>query len=260
LYRPVFFVPGWTGGHCKAWCKLDENAAKHNEAIKVAISNTFKNSKIATYIKFSPQEEKKCNSFLDFGKLLTNKIYKKIGAKKEFDIVGHSMGGLDIIAAITQRKKYLSNVCNCITVASPLKGVDQGGLYAFIAKIYPDLKESWYVKQCKAMDPDYPQIKKINSVDSRRKLLKRVQKFYQFKGGLDKIVMKSPELPKKGIKDYNKKVVSIRIQGVDHTGPISITQDPRTTLDIFEILLGKYKPPLVGNKGNFVRGRYYPKK
>ncbi|MCF7874600.1 MAG: alpha/beta hydrolase, partial [Candidatus Omnitrophica bacterium] len=254
------FVPGWTGGDCSAWCKLYDGAAKGNQVIKSVIDETFDNYSLVNYIKFSKKESKKCNDFFDFAKLLKKKIYKKIKREKEFDIVGHSMGGLDILAAITQGKDYLTNVYNCITVASPLKGVDLGEIYSFIAKIYPDLNESWYVKQCKAMDPDQPQIKKINKKESRLKLLKRVYKFYQFRGTLDKCVMKSSELKKKGVKKYTKKIETIWVGGADHSGSIGITQDPRTIRYILEILVGEYKTPPAGNKGNFVKGIYVPKR
>ena len=71
-------------------------------------------------------KSRSCKSFFDFGDILKDKIHKRIGKRKHFDLVGHSMGGLDSVAAITDEEQTLKHVNKLITVATPHQGSELG--------------------------------------------------------------------------------------------------------------------------------------
>ncbi len=116
LEKPVFFVPGWTDETCQCWTGNEKN----KDSIKTWFEGMCFNSDLAYFINFE-EESDECESFLDFGLFLKQKIERRIGDKQEFDIVGHSMGGLDTRAAVIQENPLL-NINKCITVATPHRG------------------------------------------------------------------------------------------------------------------------------------------
>ncbi len=246
LLRPVFFVPGWTGEEGKAWHTPYPELETGHLPIKEAIGIICSNPGRARYITFTPKQSKSCKSFLDFAKILKRKVRDEINIKNPFDLVGHSMGGLDIVAAITQGQQCFEQVENCLTVASPLKGTEFGELKPRLAKIIPALEDTpHHTIQCQNLDPDRQPIQHINTLESRQRLLDRVGQFYQFVGTRDMAVMKRGRLRSDGLglHFYNAHVDTVEIDGASHSGAAGITQDPRTILHILNILLGRYQPP-----------------
>ena len=261
LKRPAFFVPGWTDELCACWGRSDSN----NICIKDWLTKICSNPEEARYIDFE-KETSQCVSFLDFGEVLKNKIWAYIGKDKEFDIVGHSMGGLDIRAAITQNKPLL-NTQNCLTVATPHQGDNLGGMDVWLRKI-PLIKSLWdkirketsyQVEQSKGLDPDYAPIKTINKVDNITAFLEKIWQLYEFKGTMDFTVKGSAYINETDISSElcKNKIKKVAIDGADHTGKIGITQDPRTILAIIKILLGvklEELKDLNDNHGIFIGG------
>ena len=200
LKRPVFFVPGWTDEDCVCWKTAYQ---KGYTPIKEWISKTVKNADVANYVTFSDKETKACSSFLDFGDVLKTKIWDIIDYKKEFDLIGHSMGGLDSVAAITDHIEPLNNVHDLITVATPHQGSELGEIGPVFNKY-----ERHHALQCLNLDPDQPSIKLINKLETRNKLLESIEKLYCLMGTRDMAVMRSARFNKEGIdKDYYKKKV-----------------------------------------------------
>jgi len=236
LRRPVFFIPGWTDEDCKCWAKGQWGQL----SIRQWFEDIVANSADSHFITFS-DVTKDCKSFLDFGEALKRKILDVIGADHEFDIVGHSMGGLNTRAAIT-RGDPLLHTNKCLTVATPHQGDHLGGIQKF-------LRTSWlgkiigtstpyHIEQGKNLDPDYEPIKIINTDESRRLFLERINKLYQFKGTRDFCVKGSAIMKNNGIESlYEEKTEQIIVEGADHTGKIGICQDPRTILTIVKVLL-----------------------
>jgi len=120
LERPVFFVPGWTDESCQCWTADEEN----KDSVKTCLEGMCSNFNFAHFVNFE-EESDSCDSFLDFGVFLKQKIEKLIGDKQDFDILGHSMGGLDTRAAVIQESPLL-NINKCITVATPHWGDNFG--------------------------------------------------------------------------------------------------------------------------------------
>ncbi|MDD5702634.1 MAG: hypothetical protein PHU23_11370 [Dehalococcoidales bacterium] len=244
LKRDIFFVPGWTGEEGDCWLKPYPKRLKGHISVKECLEKILNDPRAAIrkahYITFSETESKSAESFMRFGEILKQKIIDEIGKNSEFDIVGHSMGGLDIVAAITQGSDYLKNVKNCITIASPLQGVALAPLLPKLKKLFPLLKqfEEHHKDQIKNLSPKREAITLVNTKGNRSALLGRVGKFYQFYGTQDAAVMRSAKLNKYGLGDlYDEKVQSIEILSASHSGRSGITQDPRTVVNLVKIML-----------------------
>jgi len=154
------------------------------------------------------------------------------------------MGGLDIVAAVTQGKNYLKKVNNCITVASPLQGVDVAEYLPAITEILPGKKmKPHHAAQCINLDPDKEPIKIINRVENRRNLLQRVNRLCNVYATSDRAVMMGAKLNTKGLssKLCKAKIKTVRIERARHSGPAGITQDPGTILTIVNLILSSPK-------------------
>src|ERR1041385_581640 len=123
LKRPVFFVPGWTDEAGRCW-----------DPLRQVLGEILTNPKDAVFINFE-QDAKDCSSFYDLGARLNEKVRRRIDARAKFDCVAHSMGGLDVRAAITDGDKPLVHGSTCITVATPHRGDHLGGLRNILGKI-----------------------------------------------------------------------------------------------------------------------------
>lgn len=235
LKRPVFFVPGWTDEDNTCW---KTPYLKSYTPIKEWISRMAKNSNLAEYITFTEKQSEKCKSFFDFADILKDKIWSKIGKRRKFDIVGHSMGGLDAVAAILDESEPLLNVNNLISVATPHKGSQFGELNALVNKIIRK-DEYHHIVQAINLDPDQPFIKSIDKSEARETILKRVKKLYCFFGTRDTVVWKIGKYNKEDLDPefYKKKVEIVEFYGASHSGKDGITQDPRDMLAIIHVLL-----------------------
>ena len=228
LKRPVFFVPGWTDESCANWAQ----PYKSFLSIREWIERICNNRELVNFIKFSEKETIGANSFVDLGLLLKNKIESVIGPRNEFDLIGHSMGGLDIRAAIELHG--LKNVVNCITVATPHKGTEFGDIGPRIMKYKPHHKI-----QCINMDPDHLPIQTINSSGNRKKFLRGVRNFCQFVGTRDMVVARNAKIDTEGLDtSLCNKVTTVEIGGVTHSAKDGITRDVRTIVALVNILIG----------------------
>ena len=260
LKYPVFFVPGWTDESCSVW----QVPYGGNQSVKQWLNEVAINPGLAQYITFI-EETKDCKSFLDFGEVLKNKIWKAIGKEQVFDLIGHSMGGLDIRAAITQGKAPLLNCRYCITVATPNCGDNLGGVGNFFERYFRRLAQAikkmlpYQVEQEKYLDPDYPPIKQINSLESRKLFLNSVTKFYELKGMEDSLVQGSAFIDKTDIEEnlYKGKVAAIPIDGCEHVGVKGITLDPRTIAVIIYVLCDIDLKLQLGKNYGILPGGYY---
>ncbi len=253
LSQPVFFVPGWTDEGCGWWKKSDTIT----HTMEGWLDNVATNPTMAYFVDFTA-ETSQCNSFLDFGEVLKKKIWNAIGKSQPFDLVGHSMGGLDIRAALTQGEPLLNCRC-CIGVATPQQGDNFGGMANSLAKWFPALAKSrwtpYQIEQMKNLDPDYPPIKLLNTLANRTVFFQRIKKFYEMKGLRDFTVKGSAFMDKTGIESlYQNKAEEIPVDGCDHTGPLGITQDVRTILAIMYILCDIELDLEGGNCGIFAGG------
>lgn len=228
LKRPVFFVPGWTDESCANWTYPYRLSPPIKEWFKKICSNLG----LVNFVTFTEQESVNCNSFIDFGLILKNKIESAIGSQNSFDIVGHSMGGLDIRGAIAIHN--LSRAENCITVATPHKGSQLGDIGPIFKQYKPHHKI-----QCINLDPDHVPIQTINSLQNREKFLRNIKKLYQLVGTRDMVVARNAKIDKEGLGSVLlDKIITVEIGGVTHSAKGGITRDVRVIIALFNAFMG----------------------
>jgi len=238
LQRPVFFVPGWTSESCTAWKDVSPDIPKKFKKyylpVKYWIEEIIENKEQAHFVTFTEKQTKNSPSFIELGKYLKAKVLRASNGR-QVNLVGHSMGGLDIRAAILDSKKPFLKVKNVITVGTPNCGERRvKALLKF--KKYP----KHHKEQCLNMHPRSEAMKILDSSESRIQLLNSIEKFYVFMGMQDLAVMKSPKLNKKGMSKtlYNTKVKIFQTSSAKHSGKDGITRDPRIFLPIIKVLCG----------------------
>jgi len=268
---PTFFVPGWTSENCATW-KYPYTPNKPNKFYETHYSKYYRpmldwinevvdNKNDAHYITFSEQETSKSFDFVSLGKHLKNKV-AELTKDSPVNLVGHSMGGLDIRAAILDNERPKLNIKNVITVGTPNNGESESWFLGFrIIREWAQRFKGYtpyHIAQARSMFSKGPFIQSINSVENRLKLLNDVSSFYVFMGFRDFVVKGSPKLSVDGIdENLRKKIKLFQIPFDEHTGEFEITQDPNTILPILKILCGiEIKDTL--NRGIFKKGIYKP--
>jgi hypothetical protein len=231
IVRPVFIVPGWTDESCENWVK----PYALQLPLKAWTNKIVKNKEDAYYITFKDAESKSCKSFIDFGDILKDRIENAIGKSTEFDIVGHSMGGLDIRSAISIHG--LRNAQNCITVATPHKGAMLGEIeHIFKIRKYPP----HHMAQCNSLARRSNEINTLNSLVNRKKFLEAIRKLFQFSGTYDKVVqIKESRMECRDLNQtLQNKAMQVLIDKADHVAERGITRDVRVVLAVLSILIG----------------------
>ena len=235
LQRPVFFVPGWTDEQNRCWTSPYRSG---DVTINTLLARTMRNPTSARYVTFTQRQSQRSTSFLDFGRLLKRRIVKAIG-DAPCDLVGHSMGGLDAIAAMLDDARPRLRVTNLVTVATPHQGSELGEIAAQLGHFSPH-----HALQAKHLDPDQPPIQFLNQLDTRRALLQRVGRLWCLMGTRDMAVMRSARYRTDGLSAALKqKIEVIDIGGARHSAIYGITQDPRLILGVITILLGMAVEP-----------------
>lgn len=202
-----------------------------------------------SYLTFTTKESRACEDFFAFAELLKDKIRQAIEPGEPMDLVGHSMGGLDAIAAITRGDDPLAGAVNCVAVGSPLQGFSYGKILKRLDKLIPLVHwDAHHHIQAKNMDCDADAIKAINTPEARCRLLERIDAFYAIEGTQDMVVGRNARLRTDGCpKALAQKVRHLQVGGATHTGSAGLTQDPRTILVLLKIIAGL---PIQFPKGN----------
>lgn len=125
LNRPVFFVPGWRDEDGTCWLETCKDTDE--QPIRDWVPEVVTNPALAHYVTFTDAESRGCESFVDFGQLVKERVWEAIGRDTPFDAIGHSMGGLDIVAALLDEDEPLAHLHYLITVATPHRGTEWGG-------------------------------------------------------------------------------------------------------------------------------------
>ena len=239
LQCPVFFIPGWTGENCAAWKEpypnIPKKFKKYYRPARHWIDEIIENKEQAHYVTFSDEESENSPSFIELGGYLKRKLLD-LARDNPINLVGHSMGGLDIRSAIVDDAQPLLNVKNVVTVGAPNSGTFEAGLlrFKFILNIVGKFKKfaEHHIGQARSLYSGSEPVNKINTRDNRIKMLNRIEKFYVLMGLRDSAVKGSPKLNKDGIPQelYEEKVKTIQTSSAEHSGKNGITQDPRLFL------------------------------
>lgn len=277
LKRDVFFVHGWGDEACICWTDpYMETGANFvqgwgytvKEWVEDKKLGRIKNKEKVHYVSLMGDEAKAkrwrdktgkfkididkdlsyfYENFFQFAELLKEKIRET--KAEEFDIVAHSMGGLDSIALIAVDKEQdekgfiktepLSGLNKLITVATPYRGSPKAGLLdAKIAKLI--FHRSEYIKsQGKSMNPRSYFVKLVNEAKTREQLLNRIKELHMFGGEYDEVVqkpycyLKTDSLSKGALNKINTYPV---FKMAKHSQRMGITQDHRLILAVMNLL------------------------
>jgi len=270
LKRDIFFVPGWTDQACICWTEpyvesgadirrgweytvkdweyIIENPEKMHYIQLVENENSIniirnKQGKIKK-VEFKSDPSYGYTNFFQFAELVKSKI-RATGAR-EFDLVGHSMGGLDIISAIALdrnldayqevkdfiKTESLERFGLMITVATPYRGSVPADLVKH-TKIDEWFRSEWsdgIRKQCDNLAHDSRFIGIINQNEIRERLLSKAKiGVHTFSGCNDRAVRPEDAF----IEDaHNHESFEL----VSHSQRMGITQDPRMHFCLFDLL------------------------
>ena len=243
LSRPVLFVPGWAGEEGMCWMAPYDGLLTGHAPAKAWVERIVSQAdrrQFVRFLTFSLAESKASESFLEFATLLKAKIRAAVPSGSPIDLVCHSMGSLDAIAAITQPPDPLDGVTNLVAVASPLQGIVYGKLVKPIDELLPFLRwEPHHYVQVANMNAEAPAMRVITTLEARRRLLARIGALHEIEGTQDMVVMRSARLRRDGLSPTALgKITHRAVDGAMHTGPAGVTQDPRTVWQILRILGG----------------------
>lgn len=252
ISRYVFFVPGWSSESCGAWL---EPYTPENISMRQWMESIVTNwQEKVHFVTFTTEESKKCRSFIDFGNILKERILPCIKDENyRFDLIGHSMGGLDISAAVINDFIPADRVKNMMTLGSPFHGAEWGQMMKDFSKLSWLFLGGWvliraalmakgysyyHVLQLENMNPTGRFIRDFNTKENRLKLLTSVDKLYTFFGTDDNTVKESALF--NGF-DIDKSLLSAKleavcVEGATHSGELGLPQDPRVVLNIMNII------------------------
>jgi len=255
LARRTYLVPGITDENGEsAWGDPSTKA----DCFRMWAPRCFTNA--STMIKWvtfcadaAGRAPREYHNFIQFGADLAKRIHEDLGgAQDEVDVVAHSMGGLDIAAAIalmappwdTEHVSPVRGVRNVVTFDTPFNGSVNAGSAVFnLVKSLQGRGQECIASQAVAMQPNSDQIKTLMA--QRDRFLRNVHAFWprgaSNHGGVIEVTHESaafcettdfaPEWRARyrGYDDYS---------ATEHAGPNGVTRDPRAIRDVFLILLG----------------------
>lgn len=250
LSRDVFFVPGWTSENCAAWREpyTKENISMREWAERLILNWQEK----VHFVTFAEAESKVCKSFLDFANVLAEKVSPYFVDGTQVDLIGHSMGGLDISAGVINGVIPPKHVKNVITLGSPFHGAEWGEVMKTVSKaswFFPAIwaivriglkkRYSYYhFLQLENMNPQGETIRTFDKTENRVKFLESVEKLYTFVGTDDDTVKQSAFFNNYAVPAdlLAVKLNAICFEGATHSGQLGLPQDPRVVLNIIRII------------------------
>jgi pimeloyl-ACP methyl ester carboxylesterase len=253
LRRRVYFVPGFTdedGRSC--WGEPGSRAP----GFASQLPGVCANPDLATFVDFrrdgaAPHYE----DFIRFGAHLARLVEQDraaagtAGGAAEMDLVCHSMGGLDALAAITLLDDYpelgappLAGVRSVITFDTPFLGfaAARNPLLGRLKRMQRQ-DEPWLMSQLLAMDTDGLRIAEV--AQARDEFLSRVQAFWprgaDNAAGLIEVPHESASFgePAEFARASRDRYRGYRAwEDTSHSGAKGLTRDPRAIVEALEIL------------------------
>jgi pimeloyl-ACP methyl ester carboxylesterase len=242
LRRRVYFVPGFTDEDGRS-CWGDAGGRDLCP-------------ELATFVDFEADgAAPRYENFIRFGAHLARLVAQDrvvagpAGAAAEVDLVCHSMGGLDALAAIALLEDYpeldappLAGVRNVITFDTPFRGFAAASnpLLGKLKRMQrPD--EPWLTSQLLAMETDSLRIAEV--AQARDEFLSRVQAFWprgaDNVAGLIEVPHESASFgePAEFAPASRERYRGYRAwEDASHSGAKGLTRDPRAMVEALEIL------------------------
>jgi pimeloyl-ACP methyl ester carboxylesterase len=254
LRRRVYFVPGFTDeGGLSCWGA----AGGRDLCFANQLPEVCANPELATFVDFKANgAPPRYENFIRFGAHLARLVAQdRVAAgpatdAAEVDIVCHSMGGLDALAAIALLDDYpeldvppLACVRNVITFDTPFLGFAAAGnpLLGKLKRMQrPD--EPWLTSQLLAMETDSLRIAEV--AQARDGFLARVQAFWprgaDNTAGLLEVPHESASFgePEEFAQASRERYRGYRAwEDTSHSGTRGLTRDPRAMVEALEILI-----------------------
>ena len=255
LQRRVYFVPGFTdedGLSC--WGEAGSRAL----CLASELPEVCGNVDLATFVDFKAAgAPPRYENFIRFGAHLARLVEQDRAAAgladgdAEVDLVCHSMGGLDALAAIALLDDYpeldappLACVRNVITFDTPFLGFAAAGnpLLGKLKRMQrPD--EPWLTSQLLAMETHSLRIAEV--AQARDRFLSRVLAFWprgaDNAAGLIEVPHESASFgePEEFARTSRERYRGYRAwEDTSHSGAQGLTRDPRAIVEALEILTG----------------------
>jgi len=253
LRRRAYFVPGFTdedGRSC--WGEPGSPAL----SLASQLPGVCANPELATFVDFAADgAPPRYEDFIRFGAHLARLVMQDraaagtAGGAAEVDLVCHSMGGLDALAAIALLDDYpeldappLAGVRNVITFDTPFLGFAAASnpLFAKLKRMQrPD--EPWLTSQLLAMETRSLRIAEV--AQARDEFLSRVQAFWprgaDNAAGLLEVPHESASFgePEDFARASRQRYRGYRAwEDTSHSGAKGLTRDPRAIVEALEIL------------------------
>lgn len=274
LNRHVFFIPGWTDQSNVCWTyPYTETGRNRRPGWEYTVKDwdyIFENPEMMHFLKLVMEDKNLVvewsrsgkvktlhfdndpsfgfTNFFQFAELVKYKIREITNNESiPFDLVGHSMGGLDAIAATVldaSKDNYpevggfiktppLEKVGLLVTVATPYKGSEASNLVKY-TRIDELFKKEWsdgFRKQCEAMATDSPFIRIINQPDIKERLLKKVRI------GVHTFSSRNDGAVGPGFAHIDGAENHAYLELDCHSSRMGITQDPRLHYQLFSLLM-----------------------
>lgn len=245
LPRPVYFVPGWRDEHGGCWARMKEWLP---HVVRNASSSVFFVEYFAPDGGLLPPWE----DFLDFGDDLAELVHKDVdGTGGLVDLVCHSMGGLDTIAAVAMLDDHpelatsaLRCVHTVITYDTPFLGFGAAGNDLFKKFVASGRTDPWVFTQLAAMEKESKRIAEVRL--ARDAFLANVSEFWpRGADNFDGLLEVPHDSASFGRAADFAPAVRDRYRGyfswpdTTHSGPANgVTHDLRAVLETVEILAG----------------------
>ena len=244
LPRPVCFVPGWRDERAECWSHMEM-------WLKWVCSNYEQQVHVIQFFAADGRSYPPWEDFLDFASDLADYVNANL-AGQPVDLVCHSMGGLDALAAIALMGAHpelgsqpVRNVQNVITYDTPFCGFAAAGNQLLKKFVAAGRQDGWVQLQLGAMEPDSKRIAEVKG--ARDAFLQNVAAFWprgaENLDGLLEVPHESASFGERAdfapplrprYHDY------VWFEGTSHSGAENgVTHDFRAIVDTVQVLTGK---------------------
>jgi len=245
LQRPTYFVPGWRDEQGACWTRMEA-------WVRAVCANADTHAHFVQFHADGTDGPPPWEDFLDFGDDIAQMVHADTDATGQpVNFVCHSMGGLDVFAALTLiandpalHTPVIGNAHTVITFDTPFRGFGAAKSKAFQDFVKSSRTDPWVLLQLGAMEKASKRIAAVWS--ARDDFLRNLADFYprgadNFDGVLevthDSASFGDPPDFAPELRPRDHEYVVYR--DTSHSGLANgVTNDPRAIVDAIRLLTG----------------------